>query len=463
MATDPAGPLVGAQVGDEATSMRRVGLASAIGTAIEWYDFFLYGTAAALVFGKLFLPSLEPLAGTLAAFGTFAVGFVSRPIGGVVCGHFGDRVGRKAMLVLTLLLMGVATFLIGLLPTYDTIGVWAPILLVALRFIQGFGIGGELTGAQLMTVEYAPADRRGFYGSWPQMASPVGLTLSSVVLLAMTLLLSDEQFLSWGWRVPFLLSIVIVAVGIFIRLRVMETPAFRQVLATGTPSRAPIVDALKHDWRDILRTVGMYLGVTVIYYVNTVFMLAYLTTQLDQSRTTALALSLGANLIAFLAIGAGGVLSDRFGRRPIYIGGALFVVIMAFPAFALINTREPVLMFIGIVLQGVGMYLFAGVQGSYFAELFETRVRYSSMSLGITLATMIGGGTAPSLATALVAWAGGSSWPVAVYSMLIGLLAAGAAYTARETYKSDILDLPVPSGQEQRSMEKRRRAPDPAS
>lgn len=450
--------LAGEHEGQQNISIRRVALASGIGTAVEWYDFFLYGTAAALIFGQLFFPNFSPLAGTLAAFGTFAVGFISRPIGGIVCGHFGDKIGRKAMLILTLLVMGIATFLVGLLPTYETIGIWAPILLVALRFIQGFGMGGELGGAQLMCVEYAPEGRRGFYGAWPMMGSPVGQVLSTAILAVLAVVLSDQQFASWGWRIPFLLSIVLVVVGLFIRLKIMETPAFRRVLETNTEASIPIVDVLRMYPRKVFLAVGMYLGITVTFYIFTVFAIAYATTQLEMPRPTVLTVIVIANIIAFFLCGGFGALSDRIGRRTVYTGGALMVAAMSFPFFSLLDTRQPAIMVIGLTLLGIGLYAMAGTQGSYFAELFGTRVRYSGVSLGVTVATLVGGAVTPSLATGLIAWSGGSTWPVSLYLIGIAFIAAISSLLAGETYRSDIY---AASGEERKLIAEAERAVNP--
>ena len=248
---------VGGQQEGETQSIRQVIAASFIGTAIEWYDFFLYGTAAALVFGQLFFPVSTPLIGTLSAMGTFAVGFVARPVGGLIFGHYGDRIGRKTMLIISLLMMGIATFLIGLLPTYESIGIWAPILLVAFRIFQGLGVGGEWGGAVLLAVEHAPEGRRGYYGSWPQMGVPAGLLLGNLALLPLSLALSQEAFLSWGWRIPFLFSIVLVGVGLFIRLRIMESPAFRQVQESETAADMPIMDVIRVYPKNVFLAMGM--------------------------------------------------------------------------------------------------------------------------------------------------------------------------------------------------------------
>src|SRR5687767_521890 len=335
-------------VPERRTSSGQVALASFIGTTTEWYDFFLYGTAAALVFGPLFFPNVNPLVGTLSAFGTFAVGFVARPLGGIVFGHFGDRVGRRSMLIYSLVIMGVATFFIGLLPTYATIGVWAPILLVLLRCAQGIGVGGEWGGAVLMAVEHSPPDRRGLSGSWPQMGVPAGLFLSTVVFGLVSSTLGEAQFLSWGWRVPFLLSIALIAVGLFIRLRILETPAFQQLQQSGRQHARPLVAAMRDYRRNLLLAMGMRVAENGLFYIYTVFVLSYGPTALQVSRATMLWGVTLAALFGLVAIPCFGALSDRVGRRPVYLFGASFSLAYAFPFFWLLNTGSPIVIWIAI-------------------------------------------------------------------------------------------------------------------
>ena len=427
---------VGGQEQVPETSIRKVALASFIGTAIEWYDYFLYGTAAALVFNQLFFPDFSPLAGTLASFATFAVGFFARPVGGVVFGHFGDRIGRKTMLVLTLLIMGVATFLIGLLPTYETLGVWAPILLVVLRIFQGFGVGGEWGGAVLMAVEHSPRGRRGFYGSWPQMGVPAGLLLGTLAVYLFALL-PEEQFLAWGWRVPFLLSIVLVGVGLYIRLAIAESPAFRQVQESNTTAPMPIIDVLRTYPKAVLIAMGLRVAENGSFYVFSVFVLAYVTEQLGLSNSLVLAGVMIASAIELFAIPFYGALSDRVGRKPVYLGGAVFSLLFALPFFWLVNTEVTVLIWLAIVLALVGghaaMY---GPQASFFSELFGTRVRYSGASLGYQLASVFAGGLAPFIATALLAAFGYGA--VALYLAFMALITIVAVVLATETFQEDI-------------------------
>ena len=436
-----AARLDAAQVEDK-RNLRRVVAASFIGTTIEWYDFFLYGTAAALVFGELFFPGSSPLIGTLSAFGTFAVGFAARPLGGIVFGHFGDRIGRKAMLVTSLMIMGVATFLIGCLPTHASIGIAAPILLVVLRFAQGIGVGGEWGGAVLMAVEHAPKGKRGLFGAAPQMGVPAGLLLSTVAFTVVQNITTEGQFMAWGWRIPFLVSIVLVAVGLFVRLAVLESPAFKAVKESGGQAKEmPIVELVKTQKRDVLSAMGMRIAENGCFYIFTVFVLAYGEDTLNLSKNTMLTGVIIAASIGLFTIPLYGALSDRFGRRTLYMAGALFTLAFAFPFFALLNTKEPVLIWLAIVLAiNVGHDLMYGPQAAYFSELFATRMRYTGASVGYQLASVFGGGFAPLIAVALLAAGGGKPYLVAAYMMGMGVITVVATYFARETFRSDIAD-----------------------
>ena len=444
-------------------TLRKVVLASFVGTTIEWYDFFLYGTAAALVFNELFFPGSSPAIGTLAAFGTFAVGFAARPLGGVVFGHFGDRVGRKSMLVISLMIMGVATFLIGLLPTHASIGILAPILLVVLRFAQGIGVGGEWGGAVLMSVEHAPKGKRGFYGSFPQMGVPAGLLLSTTVFALVQSATSEAAFMAWGWRIPFLVSIVLIGVGLFIRLRILESPAFQQVKDSGTRASKPIVEVLKKHPRSVLVAMGMRVAENGTFYILTVFVLAYGEDTLDMSRGTMLTGVIIAAAIGLLTIPLFGRLSDRFGRRPVYMAGALVSLAWAFPFFMLLDTKEPILIWLAIVVGvNLGHDLMYGPQAAFFSELFGTRVRYSGASLGYQLASVFAGGFAPLIAVALLAAGGGSPTLVAGYMAVMALITIVATYLARETYQEDFAE---PPPKEQRFVRKAQpeREPEPVA
>lgn len=419
-------------------SIRKVAIASFIGTTIEWYDFFLYGTASALVFGKLFFPHYDPLTATLASFGTYAVGFIARPIGGIVCGHYGDRIGRKSMLVLTLLIMGVATFLIGLLPTYESIGIWAPILLVVLRLAQGFGVGGEWGGAVLMAVEHAPSHRRGFYGSWPQVGVPAGLLLSTVVFGQISKL-PEQAFLAWGWRIAFVISILLVGVGLYIRLAVVEPPEFTRLKQANTTSRSPILEALRQHPRNVLLAMGARLAENGAFYLYTVFILTFATQpQIGFSSASVLGAISFAAVLQMLAIPAYGLLSDFVGRRPVYLFGAVFTALFAFPFFWLVETSQPVWMRLAIVCAlAVGHAAMYGPQASFFSELFGTRVRYSGASLGYQLASVLAGGLSPLIATGLLRRSGSSS-PVALYILGLAAVTTISVFLAAETAQSKL-------------------------
>ncbi|MBA2580419.1 MAG: MHS family MFS transporter [Thermoleophilaceae bacterium] len=430
---------VGGEGTGETRSIKAVIASSFIGTTIEWYDFFLYGTAAALVFPKLFFPSVDPLIGTLAAFGTYAVGFVARPLGGVVFGHFGDRIGRKAMLVLSLLIMGTVTFAIGLLPTYESVGLLAPILLVVMRLLQGIGIGGEWGGAVLLAVEHSPRGRRGFYGSWPQMGVPAGLLLSTGVFTIVQSSTSEDAFLSWGWRIPFLVSIGLVGVGLFIRLKIMESPTFQRVKDSGTEAPKPIVDVVKRYPRQLVTAMGMRVAENVYFPILTVFVLAYGEETLKLEKGTLLIGVMISAAIGLVVIPAYGALSDRIGRRPVYMAGAVFSLLFAFPFFWLVDSEQTPLIWLAIVLGvNVGHNLMYGPQAAYFAELFDTRVRYSGASLVYQLTSIFAGGLAPLIAIALLAANGGSPELVAVYMMAMAAVSVVATFFARETYQEDI-------------------------
>jgi MFS transporter, MHS family, shikimate and dehydroshikimate transport protein len=430
---------LGGQSGGDTQSIKKVAAASFIGTTIEWYDFFLYGTAAALVFGDLFFPEAKPLVGTLLAFSTYAVGFAARPIGGVVFGHYGDRIGRKSMLVLSLLIMGIATFLIGVLPAYASIGVVAPLLLVVLRFAQGIGVGGEWGGAVLMSVEHAPKGRRGFFGAWPQMGVPAGLLLSTAVFAIVQAVTSEAAFMSWGWRVPFLASIILVGVGLFIRLKLMESPAFERVRETKTEADRPIVDVVRKYPREVLVAMGMRVAENGCFYILTVFVLAYGEEELDLSKGTMLTGVIIAAAIGLFTVPLWGALSDRVGRKPLYLAGAVITTLWAFPLFGLIDTKSPVLIWLSIAVGiNLGHDLMYGPQAAYFSELFGTRVRYSGASLGYQLASVFAGGFAPLIATALLAAGGGSPTLVALYMMGMGLISVVATLVADETVHKDV-------------------------
>jgi metabolite-proton symporter len=419
----------------KATSIRLVALASLIGTTMEWYDFFLYGTAAALVFNRLYFPTFDAFTGTLAAFGTYSVGFVARPIGGIVIGHYGDRIGRKSMLILTLIVMGVATFGIGLLPTYAQLGPSAAVALVILRLAQGFGVGGEWGGAVLMAVEHAPAGRRGFYGSWPQMGVPAGLLLSTAAF-ALCARLPDEQFLSWGWRVPFLMSILLVAFGLVIRVSVLETPAFTRIQQERTEARRPIVEVLQTHRKELLLAMGARLAENGAFYIYSVFVLVYGTQKVGVDRQTVLTGILIAAACLLPAIPLCGALSDRLGRRPVYLFGACVTALFAYPLFWLLDTGSPPLIWLALVVALVFAHApMYGPQAALLSELFSTRVRYSGASLGSQLSSVFGGGLSPFIATALLPYGRGA---LAAYMIAMALVTIVAVLMASETLHETI-------------------------
>jgi len=413
--------------------MKRVAAASFIGTALEGYDFLLYASAAALVFGQLFFPvTSDPIIGTLLAYSTFTVGFIARPIGGIIAGHYGDRIGRKPMLVLTLTIMGVATMLIGLLPVYAQAGIIAPILLTLLRFVQGLAYGGEWGGAILMVVEYAPENRRGFWGSLPQAAVPFGFLLATAVL-SFSIYISGDQFLVWGWRIPFLVSILPVLVGLYIRVKINETPVFQKVVERSTIVSAPVLHALRVYRRQILLATGTFVLVSGPYYIIVSFMLSYGTTVLGVEQSVMLTGVLIASTIQIFACIGFASLSDIVGRRPVLIGGGIFMLIYAYPLFWMVNTASPILIWAAL---SVGLLAFGALYGpiaAFFAELFVSNVRYTAASLGYQFGQVFGGGLAPFVSTALIAATGGAYWPVPLYMMALTIIGLASIWGLSET------------------------------
>ncbi|MGW4485252.1 MFS transporter [Amycolatopsis sp. NPDC004368] len=405
--------------------VRRVAVASAIGTTIEWYDYFIYSTATALVFNKLFFPSLSPASGTLAAFATLGVGFVARPLGGIVWGHFGDRVGRKAMLVASLVLMGLATAAVGVLPTFSQAGVLAPVLLVVLRVLQGISAGGEWGGAALMAVEHAPPGRRGRYGSFSQIGVPAGLIIAQLVFFTVTSSLSPEDFRSWGWRVPFLVSLVLVVVGLVIRLRVEESPVFAHLRATGERSRVPIVDVLRQRPRSVVVAALSFIANTALGYVFFAYLLSYGTSVLKLSSTTMLVEIIVGSVVWLASIIAGAIWSDRVGRKRVYLVGSVLLVVWSIPFFLLVDTRQPWLLGVAVVVLNLGLGATYGPQSALFAELFEARFRYSGASFAYAVGAVLGGGFAPLIATALQT-STGTSFSVSLYMVAVALISLGA-------------------------------------
>jgi len=426
---------------EEYRQIVKVALASLIGTSIEWYDYFLYGTAAALVFNKLFFPNYDPLVGTLLAFLTFSLGFIARPLGGIVFGHYGDKIGRKKMLYLTLMIMGLATACIGLLPTYSAIGIWAPILLITMRLLQGFGLGGEWGGAVLMAVEHAPANRRGFYGSWPQLGAFVGLLLSTLVFRAVSKL-PDAQFLTWGWRVPFLASFLLVIVGIWIRMTIAESPVFEKLKEQKQEAKMPIVEAIIKHPKNILIAMGARFAENGLFYVFTVFSLTYISTYLKVPRVVGLNGLLWAAFLGIFTCAGWGALSDKLGRRPVYMYGAIACGVLAFPFFWMLGTKDPTMIALAIVIPvTLGHAAMYGPQASFLSEMFSARVRYSGASFGYQLASIFAGGLSPLVATWLLAVgvaAGKGPTYIAYYMILLVVITVVAVAFAKETNKDSI-------------------------
>lgn len=411
---------------------RRLALASMVGTSLEWYDFTVYNTLAALVFGKLFFPSIDPLAGLILAFSTYAVGYVSRPFGGFVLGHLGDRLGRRAVLVITLVLMGLTTGAMGFLPTYAAIGVWSPVLLVMLRFLQGVALGGEWAGSVLLAVEHGDQRRRGLNAAWTQMGPGLGMLTATAVISAITGLMSASDFLDWGWRLPFPLSFIIVVFGLWIRRGVKETPVFEAMSQTASRSKAPVKEVLVMHWRRLLVAGGARMGVGILYALAVVFSITYVTTVLGQSRTLALVAVMIGTACNAVANPLFGALSDRLGRRPVYAAGAIAAMIWSFVFFRLLDSTQPALIVIAIV---VGLIIHAsmyGPQAAYVTEQFPTRVRYAGTSLAYTLSGVVSDGFAPLIIIALFKWMHGTLG-VSLYVCVGMTLTLIALYFARET------------------------------
>lgn len=431
----------------------RVVSASMAGTTVEWYDFFLYGVAAALVFPKVFFPASDPAVGVLLALGTFAIGFIARPIGGLVFGHYGDILGRKKLLVISLVMMGLSTFAIGLLPGYATIGLAAPIILIVLRLVQGFGLGGEWGGAVLIVSEYGDKKRRGYWASWPQAGVPLGQLMANGLLALLAFVQSEEAFLSWGWRIPFLMSAVLVIIGLFIRLSIEESPVFRQAAehaaasAEGADAKShmPIVEVFRKYPREVFTAMGARFAENVSYYIFTVVIVTYLTKN-PPDHTASSSFVLNAVLIGaavhFVTIPIWGALSDRFGRKPLYLFGAVGVAVWSFVFIFLIDTKSfplTVVAVVGGLLFHGAMY---GPQAAFLSELFGTRVRYSGVSVGYQLASIVAGGLAPIVAVALYTGFG-SGYAVAVYVTIASVITVLAVGTYSETKNRDLADDPA--------------------
>jgi MFS family permease len=399
---------------DHRAQLRRAVIASTIGTTIEWYDFLLYGQMAALVFAKLYFPSSDPLTGTLQAFAVFAVGFVARPIGAAIFGHYGDRIGRKAALIATLLLTGLSTFLVGCVPTYEQIGVWGAVVMVVLRFVQGIGVGGEWGGSVLLAMEWARTSKnRGFIAAWPQFGGPAGFFLANLAILAFSQM-SGDQFLSWGWRIPFLLSLIMVAIGLWIRLGILETPVFRQVIAEERVARAPVIEVLRRQPKEVILTALARMGQTGPVFIYNAFIFTYGMKVVGASRDFLLIVLLIASFMSFFTIPFSGYLSDRLGRKQIYIFGAIGTGLFGFAYYAMLDTAIPGLIILASLLAFMFHDLMWGPLAALTAGCFTPRLRYSGASIGFQLAAVFAGGPAPLIATALLAWTG-SGQVIALY------------------------------------------------
>jgi metabolite-proton symporter len=430
------------QTGDDASDRRALVeavVASTVGTTIEWYDFFLYGTAAALVFPQLFFPEQTKFVGQILSYLTFTAGFVARPLGGILFGHLGDRVGRKSTLVATLLLMGVSTLLIGLLPTHEQIGGTAAVLLTLLRVIQGLGVGGEWGGAVLLALESGHRGRRGFYASWPQAGVPLGLLAATGVFTLAQQLVPGPAFTSWGWRVPFLLSGVLIAVGLLIRLRIVETPLFRSLQQSGRVAAAPVAETLRRHWREVLLAAGARLAENSCFYLFSAYALSYGTRVLGVKESVFLFAVNVAAAVEFFTIPLYGFLSDHWSRKGVYTGGCLFLIVFALPYYALLDTRNPAWITVATVTALAGGHaLLYSVQASLIPELFGTRVRYTGASIGYQLAAPFAGGLAPVIAVWLAERYPGQRWPLAQYVILLCVISLGCVQLLAETSRKDL-------------------------
>ena len=396
------------------TQLRRAVIASTVGTTIEWYDFLLYSVVTGLVFGKLFFPKSDPLVGVLEAFAVYTVGFIARPIGAAIFGHYGDRIGRKAALIATLLITGIATFAVGLVPTYESIGIWGAVILTGIRFIQGIGVGGEWGGSVLLSMEWARTNaHRGFIASWPQFGAPAGLLLANVAVLTFSTM-SGDQFLVWGWRIPFLLSIVMVGVGLYIRLGILETPAFQRLMAENRIEQAPVLEVIKRQPKEIILSALARTAEQAPAYIYLAFVFAYAGQVLHVDRNFVLTALITAGLLSFITVPLSGYVSDRIGRKRVYLIGAVATGVVGFVYFAMLNSLVPAWIFLGIVLSFVPHDILYGPQAALIAECFTPRLRYSGCSIGYQLASVTAGGPAPLIAAALLAWTG-SGYAIAVY------------------------------------------------
>jgi len=420
-------------------------MASAIGTTIEWYDFFLYNTAAALVFPHLFFPASSAYAGAMQSFATYAVGFAARPVGAAIFGHWGDRIGRKATLIVTLLVMGISSALVGLLPNTATIGLAAPLLLVALRLIQGIAIGGEWSGSVLITMEWGDQRRRGLLGSFAQLGVPFGLVLGTGGMTLLSATISPEAFASWGWRVPFLFSLVLVAVGLVIRLKILETPMFAKVQRDRKTARAPVIEVIRRHWREILLSAGLRFSEQMPFYLFTTFVLTYVVSRHAFSKTFVLSAVLVGALCELVAIPFFSQLSDRLGRKRVYLAGAVLTALIAFPYFAVLSHRSAVLIFIAVVVSLVVHAMEYGPQAAMIGESFPTHLRYGGAGLGYQLASVFAGGPAPLIATWLLHETG-TPYSISIYIVFAAIITIGCVAALPDRSRVDIEDAAVYRG-----------------
>src|ERR1700758_450309 len=429
-----AGPLPEAE---HQKQLRRAVIASTVGTTIEWYDFLLYSIVTGLAFGRLFFPESDPLVGVLQAFAIYAVGFIARPIGAMIFGHYGDRIGRKGALIATLLLTGLATFAVGFVPTYETVGIWGAVILTIIRFIQGIGVGGEWGGSVLLSMEWARTNQhRGFITSWPQLGGPAGLLLANIAVLVFSRI-SGDQFLVWGWRIPFMLSIVMIAIGLYIRLGIMETPTFRRIVAENRVARVPVIEVIRRQPRSIILAALARMAEQAPAYIYLAFVFAYGTQVVHQDRDFLLICLICAGLVSLVTIPLAGHLSDRIGRKRMYIIGSVLTGLFGFVYFTMLNTAAPVLIFFAIVLSFVPHDLMYGPQAALIAECFTPRLRYSGCSIGYQLSSVISGGPAPLIATALLA-ATGSGYTIAAYILFCAVVSVGAVLLMPDYTNKDI-------------------------
>jgi MFS family permease len=422
---------------DHQVALRRAVIASTVGTTIEWYDFLIYSTVTGLVFNKVYFPGSDPWIGTLQAFGVYFVGFVARPIGALIFGHYGDRIGRKATLIVTLLMTGIATAAVGLVPGYDKIGIWGAVILTFLRLIQGIGVGGEWGGSVLLAMEWCRTNKnRGFMTSWPQFGAPAGLFLANVAVLFFSWY-SGDQFLTWGWRIPFLMSIIMVAIGLWIRLGILETPVFRRLVAENKIERAPILEVLKRQPREVILSALLRMAEQTPGYIFNAFVLTYGTLVVGASRDLLLSGLVAMTFLGFITAPLAGLLSDKIGRRKVFIGGCLFVAAFTFVYFAMLDTRNPTLIFIAVAVSFIPVMVMYGPEAALIAEAFTPRLRYSGASIGYQLASIIAGGPAPFVSTWLFSTYK-SAVPIGVYVCVCAAISICAALLLPDQTNKDI-------------------------